>query len=122
MVDTKVDLKQSKSLLPPQLTFPLPEDIVDALILTQEVAIHCREDNDADETNRDYALLAALIELKELRAEKDNVLDDQAKDDLLLLYRDIDIANDEKRDFFWSVLECAGCSEEFERYEESQRC
>ena len=46
----------------------------------------------------------------------DNILDEQAKDDLLLLYRDIDASNGEKRDFFWSVLECVGCEEEFKSY------
>lgn len=123
MINTTVDPEHAKSFLPSQLKFPLPDETVDALITTQEIAIHLPEDDDIDTTNNhNYALLAALIELKELRAEKDNVLDDQAKEDLLSLYEDIDTANDEKRDFFWSVLECAGCSEEFERYKESQEC
>jgi len=117
-----VDLKHSKSLLPSQLKYPLPEETVDALITTQGIVIHLREDDDVDMTNHNYALLAALIELKELRAEKDNVLDDQAKEDLLLLYKDIDTTNIEKKDFFWSVLECVGCFEEFRIYKEGQGC
>ena len=119
MIDTTVDLKKSKSLLPTQLTFPLLEDSIDALILTQEVAIHCCEDNDVDETNHDYALLAALIELKELRAKKNNVLDDQAKEDLYQLY---DNMSDCEGADFWAVLECVGCEEEFEEYMESREC
>jgi hypothetical protein len=47
---------------------------------------------------------------------KDNISDEQAQGDLLLLYRDIDTSNDEKRKFFWSVLECVGCEEEFKSY------
>ena len=50
-----------------------------------------------------------------------SVLDEQAKDDLLLLYNDIDSNNTEKREFFWSVLECAGCEEEFREHLEQQQ-
>lgn len=123
MIDTTVNLKESKSLLPTQLTFPLPEDSVDALILTQEVAIHCRENNDIGETDRDYDLLAALIELKKLRAEKDNVLDDQAQKDLYHLYKEeVAYSNTTKQWFFWSILECIGCEEEFKKYKEGREC
>ena len=119
MIDATVDLKESKSLLPAQLIFPLPEDSVDALIFTQELAVHCCEDKDADETDRDYALLAALIELKELRAKKDNVLDDQAREDLYQLY---DNMSDYEGADFWAILECVGCEEEFEKYMEDREC
>ena len=44
------------------------------------------------------------------------MLDEQAKEDLLLLYNDIDSNNTDKREFFWSVLECAGCEEEFRSF------
>lgn len=44
------------------------------------------------------------------------MLDEQAKDDLRLLYNDIDLSNTSKKEFFWDVLECAGCSEEFREY------
>ena len=43
-------------------------------------------------------------------------LNEQAKDDLRLLYNDIDLSNTSKKEFFWDVLECAGCSEEFREY------
>ena len=64
-----IDLEHAKSLLPSKLKFPLPDEIVDALITTQEITIHLREDDDVDTTNHNYALLAALIELKELRVK-----------------------------------------------------
>ena len=114
-----VDLEHAKSLLPNQLKFPLPDETVDALITTQEIAIHLREDDDVDTTNHNYALLAALIELKELRAKKDNVLDDQAREDLYQLY---DNMNDYEGAEFWAILECVGCEEEFEKYMEGREC
>jgi len=44
------------------------------------------------------------------------MLDEQAKEDLLLLYNDIDSSDTDKKEFFWSVLECAGCEEEFRSF------
>lgn len=41
------------------------------------------------------------------------LLNSQAIEDLRLLYRDIEHSNTAKREFFWSVLECVGCEEEF---------
>lgn len=43
-------------------------------------------------------------------------LDEQAKEDLELLYEDIDDGNKAKKEFFWCVLGCVGCEEEFKRY------
>lgn len=119
MINTAVDLKHAKSLLPSQLKLPLLDETIDALITTQEIAIHLRKNDDVDTTNHNYALLAALIELKELRAKKDNVLDDQAKEDLYQLY---DNMSDCEGADFWAVLECVGCEEEFEEYMESREC
>ena len=124
MINTTVDVKHAKFLLPSQLKFPLPDETVDALITTQEIAIHLREDDDVDTTNHKYALLAALIELKELRTEKGDVLDDQTQKDLYRLYKE-EVAYSgatTKQWFFWSVLECIGCEEEFKRYKESREC
>lgn len=124
MINTTVDPKHAKFFLPSQLKFPLPDETVDALITTQEIAIHLPEDDDVDTTNNhNYALLAALIELKELRAKKDNVLNDQAQKDLYRLYKEeVAYSTTTKQWFFWSVLECIGCEEEFKRYKESREC
>ena len=43
------------------------------------------------------------------------ILNNQAKDDLLLLYKDTEERPNIKS-FFWDVLECAGCSEEFKEF------
>ena len=45
-----------------------------------------------------------------------NVLNKRALEDLDLLYHDIEPSNYDKEEFFWSVMECAGCSEEFKVY------
>lgn len=45
-----------------------------------------------------------------------NILDEQAKKDLELLYNDIDANDETKKRFFWSVLECVGCEEEFTKH------
>lgn len=45
-----------------------------------------------------------------------NILDEQAKKDLELLYNDIDANDEAKKRFFWSVLECVGCEEEFTKH------
>ena len=44
------------------------------------------------------------------------LLNSQAIEDLQLLYRDINPSNTAKKEFFWCVLECVGCEEEFKDY------
>lgn len=44
----------------------------------------------------------------------DDILDDQAKEDLANLYNDTHKNVDE--DVFWSILQCIGCEDEFRRY------
>lgn len=61
---------EAKKLLPPNLKYPLPDGVIDNLINC--TSIPCRFDiKDEDGTSENlgyaYALLAALIELKERR-------------------------------------------------------
>lgn len=42
------------------------------------------------------------------------MLNNQAKKDLLKLYKEINTNPDAQ--LFWSVLECAGCAEEFKEF------
>ena len=100
----------------------------DASYIRNEIKDEVREyiqdccDKDWNDSDIRIAVAAAIVKRFKEPEKLRNVLDDQAKDDLLLLYKDIDNANIEKKDFFWSVLECAGCFEEFERYKEGQGC
>jgi hypothetical protein len=63
-------LEEAKKLLPPELKYPLPDGVLDNLINVQ--AIPLQFDFDEDENNKGmyYAMMAALIELKE-RRERD---------------------------------------------------
>jgi hypothetical protein len=64
-------LDEAKKLLPPELKYPLPDGVIDNLISVQ--AIPLQFDFDKDENNNKgmyYAIMAALIELKE-RRERD---------------------------------------------------
>ena len=49
-----------------------------------------------------------------------NILDEQSRADLALLYSDTR-NRPNIREFFWDVLECAGCSEEFKEYWENNK-
>ena len=42
------------------------------------------------------------------------MLDNQAKDDLRRLYESTE--DEDRKKYFWSVLECVGCEEEFKDY------
>lgn len=50
----------------------------------------------------------------------EKILDEQALDDLALLYHDTK-NRPNVREFFWSVLECVGCSSEFDDYWENNK-
>jgi hypothetical protein len=60
-------LEEAKKLLPPELKYPLPDGVLDNLINVQ--AIPLQFDFDEGENNKGmyYAMMAALIELKERR-------------------------------------------------------
>ena len=44
----------------------------------------------------------------------DGILDEQAREDLLALYKET--IDEGHKVYFWSVLECVGCAEEFRAY------
>jgi hypothetical protein len=72
---------EAKKLLPPNLKYPLPDGVIDNLINC--TSIPCRFDiKDEDGTSENlgyaYALLAALIELKERREREDKELAERA--------------------------------------------
>lgn len=56
-------IEEAKSLLPSELIYPLPDDVIDNLIDVSTIPIKFNDDN----KGMYYALLAALIELKERR-------------------------------------------------------
>lgn len=57
-------IDEAKKLLPPELKYPLPIEVIDNLLGIQRIAIDMSE---PDEKGMHYALMAALIELKERR-------------------------------------------------------
>lgn len=66
-------INEAKKLLPPNLKYPLPDGVIDNLINC--ISIPCQFDiKDEDGTSENlgyaYALLAALIELKERREQE----------------------------------------------------
>ena len=66
-------IDEAKKLLPPELKYPLPDETIDNLINVQ--AIPLQFDFDEDENNNKgmyYAMMAALIELKERRERESN--------------------------------------------------
>jgi hypothetical protein len=65
-------IEEAKKLLPAELKYPLPDDVIDNLINVQ--AIPLQFDFDEDENNKGmyYAIMAALIELKERRERESN--------------------------------------------------
>ena len=72
---------EAKKLLPPNLKYPLPDGVIDNLINC--TSIPCQFDiKDEDGTSENlgyaYALLAALIELKERREREDKELEERS--------------------------------------------
>ena len=57
-------IDEAKRLLPPELKYPLPIEVLDNLLSIQKIAIDMSE---PDEKGMHYAMMAALIELKERR-------------------------------------------------------
>ena len=62
---------EAKALLPPQLKYPLPDGVIDNLLGIQKIAIDMSE---PDDKGMHYAMMAALIELKERREREDKEL------------------------------------------------
>ena len=63
-------LEEAKQLLPHELIYPLPDGVIDNLIDVSTIPIKFN-DNEEDNKGMYYALLAALIELKERRRAND---------------------------------------------------
>lgn len=57
-------IDEAKALLPLQLKYPLPDGTIDNLLEIQKIAIDM---SGPDEKGMHYAMMAALIELKERR-------------------------------------------------------
>ena len=57
-------LEEAKKLLPPELKYPLPDGTIDNLLEIKKIAIGM---SDPEDKGMHYALMAALIELKERR-------------------------------------------------------
>jgi predicted component of type VI protein secretion system len=69
-------IDEAKKLLPPELKYPLPDDVIDNLINVQ--AIPLQFDFDEDGNNNKgmyYAIMAALIELKKRRKSEQSIYD-----------------------------------------------
>jgi len=65
-------IDEAKKLLPPELKYPLPIEVIDNLLGIQKIAIDMSE---LDEKGMHYALMAALIELKERRRTLQSICD-----------------------------------------------
>lgn len=57
-------IDEAKKLLPPELKYPLPIEVIDNLLGVQRIAIDMA---DKEDKGMHYAMMAALIELKERR-------------------------------------------------------
>jgi len=64
-------IDEAKALLPLQLKYPLPDGTIDNLLGIQKIAIGMSE---PDEKGMHYAMMAALIELKERREREEKEL------------------------------------------------
>ena len=60
-------IKEAKKLLPPELKYPLPDGVLDNLINIQAIPLQFDLDEDGTGNGMNYAMMAALIELKERR-------------------------------------------------------
>ena len=59
---------EAKELLPPELKYPLPIEVIDNLLGIQRIAIDMA---DKEDKGMHYAMMAALIELKERREREE---------------------------------------------------
>ena len=68
-------IEEAKKLLPPELKYPLPDGTIDNLLEIQKIAIGMSEPEDK---GMHYAMMAALIELKERREQEDKEDEERA--------------------------------------------
>ena len=68
-------IDEAKKLLPPELKYPLPDGVIDNLLGIERIAIDM---NEPYEKGMHYALMAALIELKERREREDKELEERS--------------------------------------------
>ena len=64
-------IEEAKKLLPVELKYPLPDGTIDNLLGIQKIAIDMA---DKEDKGMHYAMMAALIELKERREREDKEL------------------------------------------------
>ena len=75
-------IDEAKKLLPPELKYPLPDSTIDNLINVQAIPLQFDFDEDGNNNKgMDYAMMAALIELKERRNRGSNNSD--AREDFM---------------------------------------
>jgi len=65
-------IEEAKKLLPVELKYPLPDGVIDNLINVQAIPLQFDFSNEDGNDNKgmNYAMMAALIELKEHREKK----------------------------------------------------
>ena len=72
-------IDEAKKLLPTNLKYPLPDGVIDNLINVQAIPLQFDFDEDGnDNKGMYYAMMAALIELKERREREDKELAERA--------------------------------------------
>ena len=69
-------LEEAKKLLPVELKYPLPDGVIDNLINVKAIPLQFDFSDEDGNNNKgmDYAMMAALIELKERREQEDKEL------------------------------------------------
>ena len=68
-------IDEAKKLLPPELKYPLPIEVIDNLLGIQRIAIDMA---DKEDKGMHYAMMAALIELKKRREQEDKEDEERA--------------------------------------------
>jgi hypothetical protein len=72
-------LDEAKKLLPTNLKYPLPDGVIDNLINVQAIPLQFDFDEDGNNNKgMHYAMMAALIELKERREREDKELEERS--------------------------------------------
>jgi hypothetical protein len=67
----KMTIDEAKKLLPPELKYPLPDGVIDNLISVQAIPLQFDFGEDGNDKGMHYAMMAALIELKERREREE---------------------------------------------------
>jgi len=69
-------IEEAKKLLPAELKYPLPDGVIDNLINVQAIPLQFDFSDEDGNGNKGmhYAMMAALIELKECREREDKEL------------------------------------------------